>query len=191
MQSPPGHLIQRHPLGQTCPDAGEGACEGAGEGKATLPDGMPVTCSCITCNMSFASNQELLAHCQKFHPMRIRTDEDYEPSEQTSEMSSSDEWVPSAGSFAAPQTDDIKNALGDLTGSACRCDGNGFCAYSADIGQFRTLRCTCSQYCLDKPIENWEHTAWTVLAVLKLRSRDTSTNMTSCSLIRNPRSNQT
>ena len=56
----------------------------------------------------------------------------------------------------------------------CVCDGNGFCAYSADIGQFRTLRCTCSQYCLDTPIENWEHTAWTVLAVLKLRSRGSS-----------------
>ena len=57
----------------------------------------------------------------------------------------------------------------------CMCDGNGFCAYSADIGQFRTLRCNCIQYCLDKPRENFEHTAWTVVRVLKLRSRDTST----------------
>ena len=56
----------------------------------------------------------------------------------------------------------------------CMCDGNGFCALSWDIGRFRTMRCTCSQVCLDKPRENWEHTAWTVVRVLKLRSRDSS-----------------
>ena len=59
----------------------------------------------------------------------------------------------------------------------CRCDGNGFCAYSADIGHLRTMRCTCRARpgCLNKPRESWEHTAWQVVRVLKLRSRDTST----------------
>ena len=53
----------------------------------------------------------------------------------------------------------------------CICDGNGFCADSADIGQFRAMRCTCRTMCLDTPRENWEHTVWQVVRVLKLRSR--------------------
>ena len=56
----------------------------------------------------------------------------------------------------------------------CRCDGSGFCAWVRDKGRFRTMRCDCIQSCLDKPIESWKHTAWTVLAVLELRSRGSS-----------------
>ena len=51
----------------------------------------------------------------------------------------------------------------------CRCDGNGFCLWSRDLGSFRTLRCTCMQNCLDKPVAKWRADAFTVLTVLTLR----------------------
>ena len=56
----------------------------------------------------------------------------------------------------------------------CQCDGNGFCVLSRDLGRRRTFRCTCQHGCNDKPRANWEKSAWTVMRVLKLRSRAAS-----------------
>ena len=56
----------------------------------------------------------------------------------------------------------------------CQCDGNGFCVLSRDLGRRRARRCSCRHGCNDKPEANWEKSAWTVMRVLKLRSRAAS-----------------
>ena len=48
----------------------------------------------------------------------------------------------------------------------CRCDGNGVCRLSSDLGRFRTLRCNCQAGCLDRPYTKWNENAWCVLLVL-------------------------
>ena len=74
----------------------------------------------------------------------------------------------SLGPCLGPQCDRWKRRENYLPDWLCKCDGNGFCFNSLDVGPLLTRHCTCVRICLDFPVSTWRENAWNVVKVLKL-----------------------
>ena len=73
------------------------------------------------------------------------------------------------GPCLGPQALRWRRKLGNyLPDWLCKCDGNGFCLNSLDVGPLLTRRCTCVRTCFGIPVSTWRENAWNVVKVLKL-----------------------